>query len=170
MIAMIAATLLLATGEAHMNLMKPTPWIGNTLFPGSQCAYGCDGTAPGQTEEGVRYCACEWYTNDTFIPDNQETTIYDTALRTYMDGPFGDDWTARHPWRAPGTAQILSPCGIDGGNPTGCPAGNPQPDGCAGGGYGYGPDALTFAFKEKEVTQWSVGSEQDVHFGITANQ
>ena len=31
------------------------------------------------------------------------------------------DFFSQHPWRAPGTAPLHSPCGVAGGNPQGCP-------------------------------------------------
>merc|ERR1719262_2041070 len=51
------------------------------------------------------------------------------------------DWTKKNPWRAPGSAPVWSPCGVDGGKPQGCPSGSPSMSGCEGGGYGHGPDA-----------------------------
>ena len=87
-----------------------------------------------------------------------------------MDVLGFEDWTKTHPWRAPGTAAVHSPCGIDGGNPTGCPAGNPSPAGCAGGGYGHGPDARAFNFTDVVTTDWKRGSVVEAAWGITANR
>ena len=87
-----------------------------------------------------------------------------------MDVLGFEDWTKTHPWRAPGTAAVHSPCGIDGGNPTGCPAGNPSPAGCAGGGYGNGPDARAFNFTDVVTTDWKRGSVVEAAWGITANR
>jgi hypothetical protein len=75
-----------------------------------------------------------------------------------------------HPWTAPGTAPISSPCGIDGGNIEGCPNGNPGKDGCAAGGYGHGPDARKwYQTRQRFVTEWQAGSEVPIKWGITAN-
>lgn len=79
-----------------------------------------------------------------------------------------DLWT-HNPWRAPGTAPIFSPCGNDGGNPHGCPVGNASPEGCAGGGYGLGPDALHTDFPGVMTTEWAAGSVVEAFWGITAN-
>ena len=49
----------------------------------------------------------------------------------------------KHPWRAPGTAPLYSPCGHSGGNPLGCPPGHPGIGNCDAGGYGHGQDART---------------------------
>lgn len=73
-----------------------------------------------------------------------------------------------HPWRAPGSAAVFSPCGVDGGNPKGCPVGNPKGDGCQGGGYGHGPDARTLKGNTKPAI-WQVGSVEEVAWAITAN-
>lgn len=80
----------------------------------------------------------------------------------------GCDWTRTHPWRAPGTAPVFSPCGIDGGNPEGCPVGNPSGAGCAAGGYGHGPDGRSLKGNTKP-TVWAAGSVQEVAWGIVAN-
>ena len=43
-------------------------------------------------------------------------------MRTYPGIEEGAVF-ARNPWRAPGTAKVMSPCGWHGGNPIGCPIG-----------------------------------------------
>lgn len=81
----------------------------------------------------------------------------------------GRDWTKHNPWRAPGTAPVFSPCGHDGGNPTGCPVGNPGAyPSCGAGGYGHGPDMRTLQGNVNPET-WPAGSVQEVAWGIVAN-
>ena len=85
-----------------------------------------------------------------------------------------EDWTQTHLWRAPGTAPIRSPCGIDGGNPGGCSSspfgpGDKTGGSCAGGGYGIGPDARNFSFPNYVTTDWTAGSIVDVAWALTAN-
>merc|ERR1712087_241058 len=81
--------------------------------------------------------------------------------------------TIHNPWRAPGTAPLYSPCGADGGNPMGCPRGNADPAGCAGGGYGHGPTAEEHydrgGFSKAFTTQWKAGSVVETAMAITAN-
>jgi len=72
------------------------------------------------------------------------------------------------PWRAPGSAPVFSPCGFDGGNPEGCPLGNPDWEGCNGGGYGHGPDGRTLPGNDNP-TVWTAGGIEEVSFGISAN-
>lgn len=74
----------------------------------------------------------------------------------------------KNPWMAPGSAPVWSPCGYDGGNPWGCPKGNPQKDGCVGGGYGHGPDGRTLPGNTKP-TLWTAGAKEEVMYGVTAN-
>lgn len=150
--------------------------------------------APGEIEYN-QGCGCHWYENSTYIPG--EPTILDgSPLKTFKNCPIwtnpdnldktgsplgcygcpglgpgkGVDVTKYHPWRAPGTAPITSPCGVDGGNPRGCPDGNPGPGGCNNGGYGHGPDGRTsLSNPDVIVTDWESGSIQSIAYGLNAN-
>jgi len=160
---------LLPGSSAHGNLVSPPSWfdpdgkIGMTS--GLQCRAGCTGRkAPGEIES-AQGCACEWYSNYTLIPGSP--TIADNSPLITYPNPTSV-WTRTHPWRAPGTAAVFSPCGVDGGNPQGCPVGNPKGDGCAGGGYGHGPDARTLKGNTKP-TVWTAGSVVEAAWAITAN-
>ena len=64
-----------------------------------------------------------------------------------------------------------SGCGVAGGNPSGCPADAPPGQGgnCPGGGYGYGPRAEDFPFRNIVTTTWTAGDTVEVAWGITAN-
>lgn len=169
----------LQLGSCHFTMVSPPTWhdayglIGTK--PGGQCLAGCTGKhAPGQLEK-AQGCSCEWYTNWTFV--KTPTISRDSPLRTYTDtdrngNPIGD-WTCAggycKPWRAPGQAPINSPCGVDGGNAHGCPAGNPSGGNCAGGGYGNGPDSRTYNFSGVVTTTWKAGSTVETAWSITAN-
>ena len=141
-----------------------------------------DGMPDPKAYPGYPTSASFWYTNYTMLPGDVKPTIPDQpaanesgSLRTYQnwnlhkvypqapDEPI--DLYANHPWRAPGRAPIWSPCGVAGGNPDGCPRGNPtthapsgnpcnvaETCGCGGGGFARGPDAREFPFKDKVVT------------------
>ena len=56
-------------------------------------------------------------------------------------------------------------CGVAGGNPYGCPADAGPGEGgdCPNGGFGYGPRAEDFPFRNIVTTTWRAG------WGITAN-
>ena len=94
------------------------------------------------------------------------------------------DLTRRMPWRAPGHAPLQSPCGVAGGNGRGFVALSGElftesaklVDAEGGlmqqttdGGYGFGPDARIYRFKDVVETQWQRGSVVDVAWGIWAN-
>ena len=137
---------------AHFSLLQPTSWFDANgkvgTAAGKQCSASCThNKAPGEIESS-QHCACQWYTNWTFV--DAPTIPRDSHLRTYNDldadgtplpAPYAD-WTCSgatvypptrdapirdctkvpccRPWRAPGRALVNSPCGVDGGNPNGC--------------------------------------------------
>ena len=116
-------------------MLMPYSWIDGTSHIGmtsmQQCLPGYD--IP-EEDLGGPGGACFWFSNYTFIPGNPTLPNY---MRTYKDW-FIYDWTAKHPWRAPGSAPIFSPCGAAGGNPKGgCEV--DQTGFCPGDGYPYGP-------------------------------
>jgi len=82
-----------------------------------------------------------------------------------------ENYFSTHPWRSPGSAPIHSPCGVLGGNPNGCPSNAPYGEGnkCPGGGFGYGPNAEKYPFKDVVTTPWKAGSVVEVGWGIIAN-
>ena len=98
-----AAALLLAAAvpraDAHGAMQYPPTWHDpggvyakfitdpTQLGAGSQCSAGCTGKKAGGEIEAAQGCACEWYTNNTFLPKGQQATIPNKSpLRTYMDG------------------------------------------------------------------------------------
>eukprot|EP01047_Picozoa_sp_COSAG01_P072817 COSAG01_NODE_11685_length_1879_cov_22.393820_1_plen_386_part_00 len=59
---------------------------------------------------------CMWFTSSTTIPG--EPTLCDPALLTTStsiahpcSADHARDWTRKHPWRSPGTAPVIHPCG-----------------------------------------------------------
>lgn len=155
---------LIACASAHGALQNPPSWFDANgtigMRAGSQCSPGCDLSPQDQS-----YCSCSWFTNYTF--HTGEATL-PADMRTYQDVD-GQDWTVSMPWRAPGTAPVHSPCGVAGGNPTGCPPGSDDGTECPYGGYGYGPDARDLPFEKVVSTEWKVGSNVEVAWGIVAN-
>jgi hypothetical protein len=91
------------------------------------------------------------------------------------------DLTRRMPWRAPGSAPVQSPCGVAGGNGRGFQAlvgeiGTEyarvvEEDGglmqkTEDGGYGWGPDARVYRFRDVVETEWQRGSVVEATWGI----
>jgi len=189
-LVLLLALVPLCAGHGSMN--KPPSWLdpdGKFVWAAGMSGAGCTG-AKFPVSEG---CVMEWYSNYTFIPG--EPTIPPLSpLLTYKDACMGGagtaaccnapcttasaqgkgqpcegcDWTRTHPWRAPGSAPVFSPCGFDGGNPKGCPVGNPSKHGCNGGGYGHGPDGRSLGGNSKPEI-WYAGGEAEVVWGVTAN-
>jgi len=92
-----------------------------------------------------------------------DATLTDPVLRTFMDVD-GYDWTKMNPWRAPGYAPIMDPCGIAGGYKT---------HGVPGNG-GNPPVGITQGARGSELpvvhkTQWKAGSTAEVSWSIFAN-
>jgi hypothetical protein len=141
--------------RAHGAMQWPPSWFD---------AHGATGWAPGGFALGAF-----WFSNWTFIPGNP-TISRDSYLRTF---PKGGAFSAT-PWNAPGTAPLSYPCGVDGGNPIGCPPGAKQDPGsgrqeCPGGGWGWGYDALQMEFPDAVSTDWRAGTVVEVAWGIKAN-
>ena len=152
---------------SHGNMLKPYSWIDGTSHIGMTSMRQCD---PGydipKEDLGGFGGACMWFSNYTFIPGNPTLP---KNMRTYKDW-YIYDWTAKHPWRAPGSAPIFSPCGAAGGNPKGCEGGDEKGK-CPGGGYPHGPLAEDYYkhLKNVPVTEWSIGATVEVAWAITAN-
>jgi len=159
--------------SGHGNMVWPPIWqdeggrIG--LSPGMSCYPGAELIFDGDKEKiGA---ACFWYNNYTHIEG--EPTIA-SHMRTFANiEPWAESFVARNPWMAPGSAQIFTPCGAAGGNPLGCPVGGPMKPGrqCDdyGGGFGYGPHAEDYDFKEVIITEWKRGETAMVGWGMVAN-
>jgi hypothetical protein len=94
------------------------------------------------------------------------------------------DLTKLMPWRAPGFAPLQSPCGVAGGNGRGFTAlvgelftesaRMVDMDGglmeqTSDGGYGWGPDARIYKFRDVVETEWKRGSVVSAAWGIWAN-
>jgi len=147
-----------------------------------------DGFLPGENEHGCQGSACMWFSQGCSIfcdcnEDNRDLTflnnlchngaarptINDPALLTYANPIplLGGNWSRYHPWRAPGSAVPLDPCGVSGGT---IHHGNDVAGGFGkqtiAGVQGY-PGSWLPAVAHK--TSWRAGSSVEVAWGITAN-
>eukprot|EP00746_Dinoflagellata_sp_MGD_P021488 gnl/MRDRNA2_/MRDRNA2_150165_c0_seq1.p1 gnl/MRDRNA2_/MRDRNA2_150165_c0~~gnl/MRDRNA2_/MRDRNA2_150165_c0_seq1.p1 ORF type:complete len:462 (+),score=70.98 gnl/MRDRNA2_/MRDRNA2_150165_c0_seq1:63-1448(+) len=144
-----------------------------TQFPVSGRTYwtgGCEGYSCMWFSQGCSI-GCKECTGDTkdffknLCGSKKQPTIMDPKYRTfnrYGKDALGD-WTASHPWRAPGSAPVLDACGVAGGfskNNEG-PGGHPPP------GHHWGDKGSTLPVREK--THWKAGSTVEVSWGIAAN-
>ncbi|CAJ1443282.1 unnamed protein product [Effrenium voratum] len=107
---------------------------------------------------------CIWYTDFVQIPG--EPTVNAEEFRTFnvKVSSGSEDWTAKSPWRAPGTAPVLGRgCGVYGGkrdfveDSSGDLLKNLPP----------GTDGVDLP--ANEPTQWPKGSVQEVAWAIAAN-
>jgi len=120
------------------------------------CSIGCPNCTENNTEFFRSLCG-------STVPP----TITDSALRTFnRHVPSGSrlDWTKTHPWRAPGTAPVLDPCGV---------AGGASKDNSGAGGFV--PPSFKAGDKGSKLpplaaqTVWAVGSVVEVSWAISAN-
>ena len=142
----------------HGNMQNPAPWgFQFGMEGGMQC--GPNGM-----------WNCQFFTNETQIPANVTPTLEPSSfLRTWPRSAVDGGQQRRNPWFAPGTAPILSPCDVGGGNPTGCPAGDRNSTVCPGGGYPFGTDARMYNFTSIAETRWRAGSVVEVAWAIKSN-
>jgi len=168
---------------AHGGLVGPKPWWNQF------------GATPIQG--GSQIMSLAWFMNWTYTPDGVNATLLvpssEEDLSTSKRGVGikrnkgkieTRDWqgTTRHPWMAPGTAPVDSPCGILGGNKRGCFQGvygvytklSDTQSSCGGGGTDDAEDSMTeesFAnyFKSPTTTYWRAGQIAETSWGVIAN-
>jgi len=182
------ATLLLGSvlhlAQGHGQMVIPYTWHDTERIGMSQVGVGCYRASLPPTDsdwpniDGKKQCQVEWFTNNTHIPGSP--TIPDWMLSD-DDAGHGVDHVPNKPWYSPGSAEIFSPCGTQGGNPNGCrddPAeqfgdccsydASPTHYHC--GGFAYGQDAEDFStWPEAANTMWTAGSVQEVAWWVGTN-
>lgn len=164
---------LLTTGAGHgvmyeppvrnsfgMKFLTPACAGGSCLWFNQGCTIGCP------------FCSGSGsvYPSEPDCKDHAKPTLAfsDTADRTYELSIMSavDDWTKYHPWRYPGAAPVLDPCGISGGWFF---EGSPGNGGEAPIGVPQGVKGSEFLPKLLDETVWIAGSVVEVAWGITAN-
>jgi hypothetical protein len=143
----------LRIARSHGAMNKPCSWYD------PDCKFGM-GHWRDAGDHG--YKGVDFFSNSSVIPG--ERTIPDEML-TFAKDP---NVPKNHPWFAPGSAPVMSPCGISGGNPGGCPLGDPNRHDCPGGGYAHGTDARMLP-GNTQPTVWRAGSSVEVAWAIGAN-
>eukprot|EP00038_Savillea_parva_P005793 m.160015 g.160015 ORF g.160015 m.160015 type:complete len:360 (+) comp11890_c0_seq1:499-1578(+) len=108
---------------------------------------------------------CMWFSQIVEIPGEPTLPDYARSFNVKVNsGP--DDWSAKLPWRAPGTAPVLgSGCGVAGGGPI--PRDN---GGIAPPGYVNGDDFLKIPVPPRdEWAVWKRGTSVEVAWATFAN-
>jgi len=135
--------------------------MGSCMWFNQGCTIGCDCNEDNNLEHFFQ-SEC----NTT-----QEPTVNDPRYRTFnihddAEYPIPKDWTKYHPWRAPGTAKVLNPCGLAGGS---------TQNNDIAGGYGNMTVAGKQGFPGTDLpqvnykTEWIRGSDVEVAWAIAAN-
>jgi len=183
--------------HSHGNMMMPTTWMDPGGRIGLRNQKNCVGTfssclwftnytfisgKPTLDHSLWTYPKMFLHNEPVFSPHDLDytgstkqqltKTEEDSLLKTKTNEiPPLKDYFYNHPWRSPGSAKVHSPCGVLGGNPAGCPATAPYGEGniCPGGGFGYGPRAEEFPFRDVVTTKWRAGAVVEVGWGINAN-
>jgi len=174
-----------------------------STYPAGDGACPCaNGAIPGTSGVGLaRGCAnanaCYWFSQGCTIgckhcdgtPTKQKDlcglgfnyTISDPTKRTFNRATTAGtdkDWTRYHPWRAPGSAPILNPCGVAGGTHNGDynTDGAMYPGDWDSGASHRGPITpyaalgdLGSSLPKGPVTTWTSGAEVEVAWTIEFN-
>eukprot|EP01051_Picozoa_sp_SAG22_P001609 SAG22_NODE_65_length_23128_cov_51.766609_4_plen_254_part_00 len=95
------------------------------------------------------------------LPDEFATWNIPDKATGKRPSKFGD-WTAFHPWRAPGRAPVADPCGVAGAYKLPVGGGGQTPIGAKQGDKGSGLPVGV-------VTDWKAGAVEEVGFMLGAN-
>lgn len=177
---------LIACAAGHSAMTYPPPRTGQTRKYAGICP-GIVAKHPGgffpSPSPGMAPVngTCEWYSNGcqpgcshcnpncTYVQASlglccghkaMEPTVHDPKLRTYKDFEIGTfDFGMRYnPWRSPGFAPVMDPCGVY----TGAQSGEYVVGGLRPGMRGSDLPATP-------STKWPAGSKQEVAFSLYAN-
>ena len=187
---LLASFLVLPRARAHTSLLLPHSWHdpGGALGladPKQSCNQDVilrlDYIPVTESPSGN----CFWMTYNTVIPG--ERTLA-PSMRTFPQLETNDDPSYdKHPWLAPGTAPVYSPCGAYYGNPYGCtsaPLGEVSLEAIKNGDVEeecngdhaekpYGPLAEDYytspGFADVVTTEWKAGSVAEVAFYLSGN-
>lgn len=121
----------------------PCDWFSNG------CQAGCASCDPscGHTRAALGQCCST----------PMQPTVTDPRLRTYKDTFDYPRGTTYYPWRSPGYAPVMNPCGVAGGDMV--------------GGFitGYPLGFRGTDLDETKGPEWEAGSTQEVSWNIFAN-
>lgn len=114
-------------------------------------------------QAGCAKCTDTFSTQPCLTPS--KPTNSDPKFLTFATGGLGLGLFASNPWRSPGKAPVLSPCGMAGGGPTYHPSNGAE----APIGFKQGFDGRNLPAMPGVETTWQAGSVQEVAWAIHAN-
>lgn len=175
LVPVAASVFHLVAGHGHMT--HPPPRDGSTMATAGncklpneprdlspedgQCRWFSQGGQPGC--DVVPIDGTQFEANPCKTP--MEPTVTDPMARTWKYEGGVLDWTKYNPWRSPGFAPILSPCGMAGGGPTYHPENGALPP----KGIPQGMDGRDLPELDTVETLWPQGSVQEVSWSVHAN-
>jgi len=152
-----------ARGSFGLTLTGPGCHVGGCLWFNEGCTIGCS-KCTGTGSSYPDHSDCD--------PIEPTIKFEDKHLRTYaLDDIYkDDDWTKHHPWRYPGSAPVEDACGISGGWYTTSESSDTHAQ-LTGWGVPQGERGSNSTFDAPLIykTQWVVGSQVEVAWGIQAN-
>jgi hypothetical protein len=189
MLSNAAPFVLLATASGHGALTWPTPRTHHLMKYGGYCdlPMGIPGTGIHTPSLGGKEpveVTCSWYSEGCLIGCGEcnthcgvvgaalkrccNTTLeptLDSSLRTYQDlAGRWDIGMKYNPWRAPGFAPVMDPCGVVSGGQNHAPYYHPTiPNDMKG------TELPELDPADVPKQQWIRGSEQDVAWNMIAN-
>ena len=123
---LLLASVLTPTVLGHGNMVKPSIWMDAGglvgMTPYKSCSAGEE--IPWVGKVG-KFTSCHWFNNNTVI--SGEPTLDPSMIsipQLYSNSSLANlvgKYAKKNPWFSPGSAPLYSPCGVDGGNPYGCP-------------------------------------------------
>jgi len=132
---------------------------GACMWFNQGCTIGCD-----CNEDNQNFFKSECNTTQKAIVNDPEYRTFNIYNKRVF--PFPRDWTYYHPWRAPGTAKVLNPCGLSGGS---------TQNNDAAGGYGKDTIVGVQGYPGTKLpavtykTTWQRGTDVQVGWSIAAN-
>ena len=174
--------------NGHGNMVKPMTWWDSNEVgwcwseTGANNHLGCGvldlpenefTDVTGKEPDCFEY----WFSNGIEIPGERtlpEEMSQPEVTCINQAGAAGDGPNyIRYPWQAPGTAPSFSPCGTLGGAPNGC---NNDGSGifgeCCSGNcdtFALGDYAENYEWPDMPITEWKLGSYQEVAWYVGAN-
>ena len=191
--------------KGHGNIVKPASWADaerkEWMYDeeGNDNLIGCGVQNMPDDTEFTAYsgaqpdCIEYWFSDHVTIPGAKNSNLpYEFSQPEYLC-LIGAGVAVEHsdyPWTAPGTAPVLSPCGVMGGNPNGClndgsgsfgdvcpcqrtyvnvPKNSGQTDSYNCGAFAFGKPAEQYNWPNAPITEWKAGSVEDVAWYMDGN-